>query len=436
MNALRQAAVATLLCSSTLGSVAFAQNEPAAPIVRISNGSYTGRYEASYGTDYFLGMPFAQPPVGDLRFRVPQPLNSSWEGSKNATEFGPECIGYGLDTESQGNYVSEDCLTVNVVRSRGSGNNLPVVVWIHGGGLRMGGAADHRYNQSFIVQQSALAGMPIVAVSINYRLSAWGFLYGSAVQESGNTMLGFRDQRLALHWVQENIAAFGGDPNRVTIQGQSSGSTSVGAQLIAYDGRNDSLFSGAIQESGYTTSLGPYPTTQAWDKVVANISSGVGCSNSSDVLGCLRGVPVDRLNSVINSTATSGASYGLVIDGDFITDHATKLLDQGRFVHVPLLLGSNTDEGAGSGQPVNTTQQFLSWMQRSQSIDNATAQDMAVVYPDIPAIGIPETLHGRPNATIGLQFKRSSAVAGDIGQHAPRRLNSQLWTANNATAYS
>jgi carboxylesterase type B len=86
----------------------------------------------------------------------------------------------------------------------------------------MGGSADHRYNQSFIVQQSAEAGMPIIALSINYRLSSWGFLYGQAIQDSGNTMNGFRDQRLALHWIQENIAAFGGDPSRVTIQGESS----------------------------------------------------------------------------------------------------------------------------------------------------------------------------------------------------------------------
>ena len=113
----------------------------------------------------------------------------------------------------------------------------------------------------------------------------------------------------------------------MTIQGQSCGSTSVGAQLIAYGGRNDSLFSGAIQESGYTTSLGPYPTTQAWDKVIANISTGVNCSNEVDVLGCLRAVPIDQLNAVINSTPTRGASYGLVLDRDFITDHAITLLN-------------------------------------------------------------------------------------------------------------
>lgn len=99
-----------------------------APVATVKNGTYVGRYAAHWNTDYFLGVPYAQPPTGSLRFHVPVSLNSSWTGQRNATEYGPECIGYGLDTESQGNYVSEDCLTINVVRSRGSGEGLPVVV--------------------------------------------------------------------------------------------------------------------------------------------------------------------------------------------------------------------------------------------------------------------------------------------------------------------
>jgi triacylglycerol lipase len=98
------------------------------PVASIRNGTYVGRYEPTWNTDYFLGMPYAQPPVGSLRFHVPLPLDSPWTGQRNATEYGPECFGYGLDTESQGNYVSEDCLTLNVVRSRGSGDKLPVLV--------------------------------------------------------------------------------------------------------------------------------------------------------------------------------------------------------------------------------------------------------------------------------------------------------------------
>ncbi|KAK5675642.1 hypothetical protein LTS10_011742 [Elasticomyces elasticus] len=350
-----------------------------APTAVTKNGTYVGRYEPAYDTDYFLGMPYAQPPVGPLRFHTPVSLNSTF-GERNATEYGPECFGYGLDTVSQGNYVSEDCLT---------------------SGLVMGGSADNRYNQSFIVQQSCEAGMPILAVSINYRLSSWG-----------------------------------GDPTRVTIQGESSGGTSVGAQLLAYNGRDDKLFSGAIAESGAPVGLTPYPTVQTWEPIIANLSAAVGCSSSGDVLSCFRSVPTDQMNAAINSSVTSGAQYGPVVDGDFIVDQAETQLERGDFVHVPYIIGANSDEGTGFGpRQVNTTQQFLSWM-TSQGIDNATAQDMAILYPDIPEIGIPASFPGRPNETFGLQFKRSSAAAGDVSMHAPRRLTASLWAARNSTVYT
>lgn len=111
-----------------------------------------------------------------------------------------------------------------------------MAVWIHGGGLYMGGSADRRYNLSFIVENSVNQGTPIVAVSLNYRLAAFGFLSGKEALDAGVTNIGFRDQRLALHWVNENIAAFGGSPDKVTIFGESSGAESVSAQVLAYNG--------------------------------------------------------------------------------------------------------------------------------------------------------------------------------------------------------
>ncbi|EME83367.1 uncharacterized protein MYCFIDRAFT_59107 [Pseudocercospora fijiensis CIRAD86] len=409
----------------------------AAPTAVVKNGSYVGTYNPSYGTDHFLGMPFAQAPVGDLRFKVPQPLSESWLEERNATEYGYECVGYGRDTWSQGNYVSEDCLTLNVVRARSSvgpqKDLLPVLVWIHGGGHYMGGSADRRYNQSFIVQQAEEAGQPIVAVSINYRLASWGFLYGRAIQESGNTMLGYRDQRLALHWVQENIAAFGGDPSRVTIQGESAGASSVGVHLLAYTGRDDDLFHQAILQSGTGTLAGSnvIPTAESWEPVISNISSAVNCSDATDLLACLRAVPYEELNAVLNSTATSGASYGLVIDNDLITTPGIWQISHNEFVHVPILVGCNTDEGSGSS--INTTSDFLSYV-NSRGYDNVTAQDFSILYPDIPELGIPETFDGRP--AVGAQYKRAAALSGDLGQHGPRRLASQLLAQGGIDVYS
>lgn len=209
------------------------QASASSPTVTVKNGTYQGLYSPEYDQDFFLGMRYAQPAE---RFELARPLNSTWNGTALATEYPPHCVGYGSD--DTGYTVSEDCLYLNVVRPAGTNasSNLPVAVWIHGGGLVMGGSADKRYNLSFIVQNSVDLGTPIVAVSLNYRLSAFGFLCGSEALDAGITNNGFRDQRQALRWVNENVAAFGGDPTKVTIWGESSGAESLNAQVLAYNG--------------------------------------------------------------------------------------------------------------------------------------------------------------------------------------------------------
>lgn len=166
-------------------------------------------------------------------------MASAWNGTQPATDYPPSCIGYGSD--DTGYTLSEDCLFLNVIRPTGIDPtaNLPVAVWIHGGGLFEGGSADKRYNLSFIIQNSVELGTPMIGVSLNYRLSAFGFLCGSEALSAGIANNGFRDQRLALRWVNENIAAFGGDPTKVTIWGESSGAESLNAQVLAYNGTSN-----------------------------------------------------------------------------------------------------------------------------------------------------------------------------------------------------
>ena len=189
------------------------------PLGKTLNGTYYGNHNDRYYQDYFLGVPFAKPPTDDLRLRIPQSLNTTWSDTRNATEYGYACIGYGDDTLIYGrNYVSEDCLTLNIVRPSGfDSQSLPVGVWIYGGGFFEGTSLDPRYNLSYVVQQSVLIEKPIIVVSINYRLSGWGFLFSQDLVKEGSTNLGLRDQRQALRWIQENIAGFGGDPSRITI---------------------------------------------------------------------------------------------------------------------------------------------------------------------------------------------------------------------------
>lgn len=181
-----------------------------------------------------------------------------------------------------------------------------------------------------------------------------------------------------------------------------------------------------------------YPTVEDWEPVIANISRETGCDDSEDLLACLRGIPVEQLSDVFNSSATTGASYGAVLDGDWFTAPASTQLENGNFIKVPFIIGCNTDEGAGNieGSAPNTTQDMVDYLQESYSFDEGTIQDLSILYPDIPQLGIPATYPGRPNATYGLQFKRLAAAQTDLGQEGPRRYAAQEMTRNGAKVYT
>ncbi|KAF2684929.1 triacylglycerol lipase [Lentithecium fluviatile CBS 122367] len=411
----------------------------AAPTAAVKNGTYNGIYSLEYDQDFFLGIPFAQPPVGELRFRNPVSLNTTWEGSADATRFSAACHNYGVLGTSAGTPFSEDCLTLNIVRPSGTdpSANLPVGVWIHGGAHIQGSNRDPMYNMSFIVQQSVAAGKPFIGININYRLQLFGFLYGSAVVESGVGNLGYKDQHLALRWIQENIAAFGGNASQVTIWGESAGGESVGAHLISYGGRDQGLFRGAIMQSSGPINPFRYNSPAEWDVYYNAITHAANCSTVTDTLACLRTVPSEALDSIFVSNITASIpSWGMEVDGDFIQQNAREALLSGRFIKVPVLQGQNHDEGTAlTVRGINTDEQFLANV-KSRGPDNATALEIGALYPDDPEIGIPPTLQGRPPASLGLQYKRISALVGDLVWHAPRRLTDQILARNNVSSWS
>ncbi|KAK6208193.1 hypothetical protein LQW54_006974 [Pestalotiopsis sp. IQ-011] len=453
-------------CSLYVGTavsvpVAEAYDVSEAPVVTVKNGTYSGIYSDEYDQDFFLGMPYAQQAV---RFAVPESLNATWEDTKEATEYPPHCIGYGGD--DVGYALSEDCLYLNVVRPAGLNDtsDLPVAVWIHGGGLYMGGSADRRYNLSFIVENSVNQGTPIVAVSLNYRLSAFGFISGQEALDSGVTNIGFRDQRLALHWVNENIAAFGGSADKVTIFGESSGAESVSAQVLAYNGRNDGLFRGAIGESGFggilTRYSGGLNRTDAQQETFDNLVRNTSCASTvgtPEAIDCLRTAPFDEINTAINVTGVG--PWPPALDNDFIADFPAKQLASGNFVQVPILIGANTDEGSAFGPgrgptgPVNTDSDFAYAVNNMLSPDAANTtgkpasqivDEIAMLYPDIQSIGIP-SLESWPevitNATegveaVGLQSRRINALAGDTSFHYLRRRANIAWSDAGVPSYS
>ncbi|KAE8139819.1 Alpha/Beta hydrolase protein [Aspergillus pseudotamarii] len=404
------------------------------PTATVKNGTYEGKYVASYGQDLFLGIPFAQPPVGELRFQNPQSLNSTF-GTRKATEYADSCVGYG-NSDAWPYTLSEDCLTLNIVRPAKSGQSkddelLPVGFFTHGGGWSMDYSANGVYNLSFIVEESVKMGKPFIAVSADYRMSFWGFMASQDILDAGVANLGLKDQRIAMQWINENIEAFGGDPAKVTIWGESAGGGNVGYHATAYGGRDDGLFRGIIAESGADGSHMKNLTEpqQIYDTIV----SAVECDGSLDKLACLRTVPFDKLNATI--TKISGSFYPIV-DGDIIPDLPSVLLDAGKFTKTPILLGTNADEAtmfAGTG--ANTDEDIASLIQ-SSGPDANTAEILMALYPDIDSLGLPANYHIQPDGPVGKQFKRSVALLTDQMFLSWRRLRTDAWSKYGAPAYS
>ncbi|ROW05085.1 hypothetical protein VSDG_00587 [Cytospora chrysosperma] len=434
---------AVLLAAS--GVLAGTKHGVPGPTVTIRNGTVIGKYVETYNQDLFLGIPFAQPPVGNLRFNAPQSVNETWTTPLNATAYGAHCINYllGLPLDPSDlatRYAqSEDCLTINVVRPAGTKPHarLPVLTYIYGGGFQEGGTADDRYNASALVQKSVQIGRPSIVVTMNYRLQGWGFLAGQELSDQGLLNLGIQDQRLALRWIQDNIEAFGGDRRKVTIQGESAGAASVGFHLLANGGRDDGLFSAAICQSGGPYYFGSFTPAAQSELLYASILNATNCTNADDTLQCLRAAPFETLN-----TAFTGSLFLPVIDGTLVPEYTSTALANGRFVKVPLLIGANTDEGkifAGLG--VNTTEEFAGYISQQTYIhtsDNETVHDLLEAYPE-PGTN---STHGQSDDTrsvsapYGNQFLRTARYTGDAMFIAGRRYACEIWTQHGVPCYS
>lgn len=222
------------------------------PTVTVKNGTYSGVYLPNFDQDIFLGIPYSYPPTAPYRFLPARPLNTTWEGVRNTSTYGNTCpSAYATDLALPYG-MSENCLYLNVVRpsTRDPNEKLPILFWIHGGSYQTGASSLPNYNLTYIVDRSVELSSPIIAVSVNYRKGPWGLMYGDEIKEEGNENLAIKDVMLALRWVKENLDAFEGDVEKVTIQGESSGSFMVGQLIVAGAGKWEPLFHQSIQESG------------------------------------------------------------------------------------------------------------------------------------------------------------------------------------------
>ena len=329
-----------------LGSVSFIASATAArdPIVATESGKVRGALDAG-GTPIriFRGIPFAAPPVGNLRWREPQPVHS-WSGIRDATQFAPRCMQQPLfsDMRFRSPGISEDCLYLNVwtpAKPSGSAQHkLPVLVYVYGGGFVAGDSSEKRYDGA------ALARRGIVVVTMNYRLGVFGFFSHpeltaeSPHHSSGN--YGLLDQVAALDWVKRNIAAFGGNPRHITIGGESAGSMSVSALMASPLSRHK--IAGAIGESGaMMQKLTPRPLAVAEQKGAA-FAQSIG----APTLAALRALPADKLLAAQGNA--KDMSFDAVIDGNFLTEPPSVTFANGKAAHVPLLVGSNSQEAAAS----------------------------------------------------------------------------------------
>ncbi|KAL2832450.1 Alpha/Beta hydrolase protein [Aspergillus cavernicola] len=418
-----------------------------------SRTTFVGRSLPEFEQELFLGIKYADQPV---RF-TPSTLKTTYASDDsdsgpvrqsaaqgtvlyNATQYGYECPGYGSDETTLVEMglieLNEDCLNLNVIRPgwKSGDDLLPVMVWIYGGGWQQGATADPRYNMSYITRQAAVNGNPVMGISINYRVAAFGFLDSEEVRASGNNNLGLLDQRVAMRWIKKSIEAFGGDPDKITIWGESAGAYSVGAHLVANDGDNEGLFRAAIMESGNAVGP-PWNGTDWYQPMYDRIVNKAGCTNSSDTLQCLREVSFDSLYAV----AYEGLEWFAAVDGTFIKEYPQISTIQGRLAKVPVLIGTNTDEGTSFGTSgVDTDEECVEQLTTSKRwvLTTEQATELITYYPDDPAVGCP---YGWGNVTWparGLMFKRYSSMAGDITMDAPRRLLAETMTKYNKAVYS
>ncbi|KAF3765646.1 lipase [Cryphonectria parasitica EP155] len=410
----------------------------------------------------YNGIYFADDPTGSLRLRPPQKLSTDLGDAFDASGTAAACpqmlvatasqdglfleiAGYLLDSPpfQTATDESENCLTVSVARPAGTvaGAGLPVLFWIFGGAFELGSTS--MYDPSSLLSQAIDQDQPFVFVAVNYRVAGFGFMPGAEILADGASNLGLLDQRMALEWVADNIEAFGGDPTKVTIWGESAGSISVFDQMALYGGNitynGQPLFRGAIMDSGSITPADPVDCPKG-QTVYDTVVEAAGCASSNDTLDCLRALPYETFLNAANSVPgflgyqSVALSYLPRPDGVVLIDSPDVLAANGQYAAVPMIIGDQEDEGtifALFTDNVTTTADLVEYF-TSIFFEDATAEQIEGLldtYPD-------DIVSGSPFRT-GLfnelypQYKRIAAVLGDLVFTLTRRVFLASTTAVN-----
>nr|AAX85209.1 sterol esterase [Ophiostoma piceae] len=412
------------------------------------------------GIESFRGVPFAQPPVGNLRLKPPVRYTENI-GTKDTTGIGPSCPQMYLSTgngellfQLVGNLIniplfqtatlsSEDCLTLNIQRPAGTTSNssLPVLFWIFGGGFELG--TNQYYDGIDLLTEGISLGEPFIFVAINYRVGGFGFLGGKEIKADGSSNLGLLDQRIALEWVADNIASFGGDPSKVTIWGESAGSISVFDQMALYGGNNKykgkALFRGGIMNSGSVVPAAPVDGVKA-QAIYDHVVSEAGCAGTSDTLACLRTVDYTKFLTAVNSVpgivsySSIALSYLPRPDGVVLIDSPEEIVKNKQYAAVPMIIGDQEDEGtlfAVLPNNITSTAKIVQYFQ-DLYFYNATKEQLTAfvnTYPTDITAGSPFNTGIFNELYPG--FKRLAAILGDMTFTLARRAFLQLCSEVN-----
>ncbi|KAM5544126.1 hypothetical protein V8D89_002175 [Ganoderma adspersum] len=420
------------------------------PTVQLDQAIVYGTTNVNSSVTSYLNIPFAEPPIGDLRLRLPKPIDH-YAGSINATQVGAQCIqlvppfredmpaemlrdiiAAQGDLSSDPRPQSEDCLNLNVLVPAGTAPDakLPIIVFIFGGAFSLG--SNTQFDGKVMVQRSVEMGRPIISVALNYRLHAFGFLGGKEVKDAGIGNIGLHD---CLRWVNKYIGAFGGDPDKVTIWGPSAGGLSVGSPLVANGGDKDGLFRAAVLSCGSLLPTGDISNQQPF---FDSIAADAGCADSADKLECLRGILAENLTATAAAIPSFFGYRGLiwccVVSGPvcsavvppcrtFLREPVHEVL-AGRIADVPFIADDSLDQGtifASGAWNITTDEQFLNYMRdfHAGRPGEVEVAPLLKLYPNDPAQGSPFGT-GEENQ-LAPMYKRMAAFQGDFLFQSQRR---------------
>ncbi|KAI5921809.1 putative lipase [Camillea tinctor] len=407
----------------TSGVVALTSSSLSSPSVTTASNNVTYQGLERNGIEIFLNIPYGQDTSGENRFKPPRPYVPTPGATVDARSYGPACpqplgalnLPLVLSNVTE---ISEDCLNLNIARPRGAcaEDRLPVAVFIHGGSFWTGQNSEITTAPDGMILESIENGLPIIHVAMNYRLGFFGFAQSDALKSEGAENAGLRDQRLAIEWVRDNIEQFGGDPERITIFGQSSGGLAVGLHIMAYGASKPVPFQQGICES---QALEPGITGNFTIDAMQLLVDQVGCNTSSlhseETVSCLRDFDTDTLLNASIATYQSDIGHNIgdiwlpVVDGDFLPAAPSELIKEGRFANVTtMMLWCEDDVTFFTDTSIATPEDTHTFI--GSYVPNLSSDNLDTLLSLYPV----SDFSADPAANLSAEFYRSARIFRDI----------------------